>query len=169
MRKDIHCIQRSVHNDKYNFKSDMFNYFWEVSNPWGDIAHHWTGCTTKNIQGNFFVDDTSNNFDTEDRTYNYLPKKLGKSWFFFLFGKTIFSIKNWNLRWAIQKALWDTYDPQVVVCPCLIKVNVTNKYFMKKNPLLFIKCLLRMIWGSLNKFPDFFCMGTFIDSTHMKL
>ena len=24
-------------------------------------------------------------------------------------------------------------------------------------------------WGSLNKFPDFFCMGTFIDSTHMKL
>ena len=25
------------------------------------------------------------------------------------------------------------------------------------------------IRGSLNKFPDFFCMGTFIDSTHMKL
>ena len=25
------------------------------------------------------------------------------------------------------------------------------------------------IWGSLNKFPDFFRMGTFIDSTHMKL
>ena len=25
------------------------------------------------------------------------------------------------------------------------------------------------IQGSLNKFPDFFCMGTFIDSTHMKL
>ena len=23
--------------------------------------------------------------------------------------------------------------------------------------------------GSLNKFPDFFCMDTFIDSTHMKL
>ena len=23
--------------------------------------------------------------------------------------------------------------------------------------------------GSLNKFPDFFRMGTFIDSTHMKL
>ena len=23
--------------------------------------------------------------------------------------------------------------------------------------------------GSLNKFPDFFYMGTFIDSTHMKL
>ena len=26
-------------------------------------------------------------------------------------------------------------------------------------------CLLQ---GSLNKFPDFFRMGTFIDSTHMK-
>ena len=25
------------------------------------------------------------------------------------------------------------------------------------------------IRGSLNKFPDFFCMGTFIDSTRMKL
>ena len=25
------------------------------------------------------------------------------------------------------------------------------------------------ILGSLNKFPDFFRMGTFIDSTHMKL
>ena len=25
------------------------------------------------------------------------------------------------------------------------------------------------IQGSLNKFPDFFSMGTFIDSTHMKL
>ena len=25
------------------------------------------------------------------------------------------------------------------------------------------------IYGSLNKFPDFFRMGTFIDSTHMKL
>ena len=30
-----------------------------------------------------------------------------------------------------------------------------------------IKCL--NIRGSLNKFPDFFRMGTFIDSTHMKL
>ena len=26
-----------------------------------------------------------------------------------------------------------------------------------------------IIRGSLNKFPDFFHMGTFIDSTHMKL
>ena len=25
------------------------------------------------------------------------------------------------------------------------------------------------VQGPLNKFPDFFCMGTFIDSTHMKL
>ena len=27
----------------------------------------------------------------------------------------------------------------------------------------------RFLRGSLNKFPDFFRMGTFIDSTHMKL
>ena len=25
------------------------------------------------------------------------------------------------------------------------------------------------IWGAYNNFPDFFRMGTFIDSTHMKL
>ena len=25
------------------------------------------------------------------------------------------------------------------------------------------------VWGAYNKFPDFFHMGTFIDSTHMKL
>ena len=27
-------------------------------------------------------------------------------------------------------------------------------------------CIYIYIWGSLNKFPDFFRMGTFIDSTH---
>ena len=26
-----------------------------------------------------------------------------------------------------------------------------------------------MLQGAYDKFPDFFCMGTFIDSTHMKL
>ena len=30
-------------------------------------------------------------------------------------------------------------------------------------------CLPEKIQGAYNKFPDFFCMGTFIDSTHMKL
>ena len=30
-------------------------------------------------------------------------------------------------------------------------------------------CICVYIRGSLNKFPDFFRMGTFIDSTHMKL
>ena len=29
--------------------------------------------------------------------------------------------------------------------------------------------LLQHVQGSLNKFPDFFRMGTFIDSAHMKL
>ena len=27
----------------------------------------------------------------------------------------------------------------------------------------------KMVWGAYDKFPDFFRMGTFIDSTHMKL
>ena len=37
-------------------------------------------------------------------------------------------------------------------------------YLMTK-PVLYI----RYIWGAYDKFPEFFCMGTFIDSTHMKL
>ena len=37
------------------------------------------------------------------------------------------------------------------------------------NRWLLILCLKQYIRGSLNKFPDFFRMGTFIDSTLMKL
>ena len=33
----------------------------------------------------------------------------------------------------------------------------------------FIQKLSFQVRGSLNKFPDFFRMGTFIDSGHMKL
>ena len=39
-----------------------------------------------------------------------------------------------------------------------------NKYTLIKGVLIF-----GLIQGSLNKFPDLFRMGTFIDSTHMKL
>ena len=57
-----------------------------------------------------------------------------------------------------------------------------NKHFKKKsscmkysslrlsNPISYILCVKDFyVLGSLNKFPDFFRMGTFIDSTHMKL
>ena len=54
------------------------------------------------------------------------------------------------------------------------------KVFFVKGPcmeptytfLTFLLILLlsgSQLRGSLNKFPDFFHMGTFIDSTHMKL
>ena len=33
----------------------------------------------------------------------------------------------------------------------------------------FILHLLFGLWGAYDKFPDIFCMGTLIDSTHMKL
>ena len=44
----------------------------------------------------------------------------------------------------------------------LFKNNLTYKLFIYKSYMFNIR-------GSLNKFPDFFRMGTFIDSTHMKL
>ena len=46
--------------------------------------------------------------------------------------------------------------------------KVKAKFELKENvtPVFRPK---RQVRGSLNKFPDFFHMGTFIDSTHMKL
>ena len=41
------------------------------------------------------------------------------------------------------------------------KQNKGNKFFSMCN------CIL--LQSAYNKFTDFFCMGTFIDSTHMKL
>ena len=32
-----------------------------------------------------------------------------------------------------------------------------------------LKSIRTIIWGAFDKFPDFFRMGAFIDSTHMKL
>ena len=43
-------------------------------------------------------------------------------------------------------------------------------YFMSELTFsLKIFTLLLIVRGSLNKFPDFFRMGTFIDGTHMEL
>ena len=56
-----------------------------------------------------------------------------------------------------------------------IKVNQTKpnqpsfllvSYYLSRSLLSYHSFLQR---GSLKKFPDFFRMGTFIDSTHMKL
>ena len=41
-----------------------------------------------------------------------------------------------------------------------------NEEMLPKYTYIYMYIYIR---GSLNKFPDFFCMGTFIDSTHMKL
>ena len=51
------------------------------------------------------------------------------------------------------------------------------KHILPKSLLFFFHILLVLagsldnneVRGSLNKFPDFLRMGTFIDSTHMKL
>ena len=44
------------------------------------------------------------------------------------------------------------------------------KYMAGNNTVLTIKLkFVEDLRGSLNKFPDFFHMATFIDSTHMKL
>ena len=57
--------------------------------------------------------------------------------------------------------------------------DLNNKYFsleydsnngsLTQKNYIFIFTVVIYIQGSLNKLPDFFCMGTFIDSTHMKL
>ena len=47
--------------------------------------------------------------------------------------------------------------------------NITIKYVgsMIRRPMT--RDQNRKLRGSLDRFPDFFRMGTFIDSTHMKL
>ena len=56
------------------------------------------------------------------------------------------------------------YIPQKLSICCLFYKNyaVQNLKYLSLTFILSIR-------GSLNKFPDFFRMGTFIDSTHMKL
>ena len=49
--------------------------------------------------------------------------------------------------------------------PCICYSFRVNK----KEALLLERPLCTNIRGSLNKFPHFFLMGTFIDSTHMEL
>ena len=46
----------------------------------------------------------------------------------------------------------------------LIMISGDNCNYTHTNDII-----ATCIRGSLNKFPDFFHMGTFIDSTHMKL
>ena len=48
-----------------------------------------------------------------------------------------------------------------------VTFNLNNYSFKPFNQSYNIPTL--MLRRSLNKFPDFFRMGTFIDSTHMKL
>ena len=48
--------------------------------------------------------------------------------------------------------------------------NHVTYFWIQTLPWIYIYIYIYIyIWGSLNKFPDFFRIGTFIDSTHMKL
>ena len=53
--------------------------------------------------------------------------------------------------------------------PSYIYIYIYNVPLQIKKVLLIYWMTVIYIWGSLNKFTDFFHIGTFIDSTHMKL
>ena len=53
-------------------------------------------------------------------------------------------------------------------CQFLLHAIIRPSGFRVKGMLLY-SVNNHVIRGSLNKFPDFYRMGTFIDSTHMKL
>ena len=65
-----------------------------------------------------------------------------------------------------------TFDIWYVVCVCVsVSVRVVSD-FTYSDFFSVCECVnwdFIYIRGSLNKFPDFFRMGTFINSTHMKL
>ena len=56
---------------------------------------------------------------------------------------------------------------------CILQPQPTEQTNNEQKTWEFILCYLYPfktdLWGSLNKFPDFFRMGTFIDSIHMKI
>ena len=51
------------------------------------------------------------------------------------------------------------------------KEQVIASFFIQIQFLLPLTIIINILYirGSLNKFPDFFRMGTFIDSIHIKL
>ena len=55
---------------------------------------------------------------------------IGKK-FFFLFGKEIFSIKNWNLRQAIQKAHWAAINNKITYTWILFILKTPQQSFSK--------------------------------------
>ena len=67
--------------------------------------------------------------------------------YIFLFGKSVFQLVNMSF----MSPIWILY------------------HLSGFSQLAYNNTIFPEIRGSLNKFPDFFRMGTFIDSTHMKL
>ena len=61
----------------------------------------------------------------------------------------------------------------LILSSCLIDLIIFGGNWFINFPYLVISQVLSSqpiyVRGSLNKFPDFFRTGTFIDSTHMKL
>ena len=51
--------------------------------------------------------------------------------------------------------------PPGISCWVVCVINIDDERFTQGN-------ILPSSPGAFNKFPDFFSMGTFIDSTHMK-
>ena len=70
---------------------------------------------------------------------------------------------------------YQLYSTRISWIPCISLIFFSYPVFAAETcipslSLVFYRlCLYSDIRGSLNKFPDFYRMGTFIDSTHMKL
>ena len=72
-----------------------------------------------------------------------------------------------NFGWEAQSN--PRYSPNLArfISTCLTpqRISAWNKVFKQG----WSEALCKQIRDAFNKFPDFFCMGTFIDSTYMKL
>ena len=66
---------------------------------------------------------------------------------------------------GVHKKLQTTPFIQFMVVDCSNSINHNWEQVLHYSKVW----LDFMVRGSINKFPDFFRMGTFIDSTHMKL
>ena len=72
----------------------------------------------------------------------------------------------WDITWQYIYIYIYIY---MCVCVC-IYIHINIHIHIHAHTYIYIPAHTHIyLRESLNKFPDFFCVGTFIDSTHMKL
>ena len=107
-------------------------------------------------------------WDHGGRALSFLPLWRQSSFFGSWPAEMNWDLRHHKMRWALG---WGQNSKNCV--SLFVSKNRSQElnncsYLKQQNPPVFVSVSV-LLRGSLNKFPDFFRMGTFIDSTHIKL